>query len=287
MKKRITILAVLFAMALCIPGCSKKGEDHGKKIDGAEAQQIITKLEENVDKYKEETISKFTLRTRVKMDDYITDYTIKYSEADNYFYMHDITKNFVYESVSAGGDQIEVTVNDNNQYYNYIDADGNYIYAEDIDSVREESNKTTLVSDTVYNDRQRYRTISENPLDEFKNEQIDVYEDLEGMYSQLSTMMMTFVPLLSYDAAMLESFGIKLSSKGEGHLYMSMDMMGSVTIIELEDYFISYLKTEMDFSSMQDMEDFDVDYEKMTTEMWFDMGVCDIVYPDLAQFETY
>lgn len=287
MKNRITILGVLFAMALCVPGCSKKGEDHGKKIDGAKAQQIIAKMEENIEKYKEETISKFTMRMYNKMDDYITDYTVKYSEADNYLYMHDITKNFVYESTSLAGDLVEVTCNDDTHYYYYIDADGNYIYANDEYSTRKEYNKTTFKIDSTTTDEQKYRVTSENALEAFKEQGGNIYEELEAIYSQLSTMMSMFVPLLSYDSSMLESYGMKLSSKGEGHLYMSIDMMGSVTIIELEDYFISYLKTETDLSSMPGMGDYGVDYEKVTTEMWLDMGVCDIVYPDLAQFEAY
>ena len=101
--------------------------------------------------------------------------------------------------------------------------------------------------------------------------------------------------LLSYTTQMLQTFesyiimstasvpGLEIKSNGEGHLYMECDMSdyGMYYECEFSNYMLTYMKTITDYEKMGAAT---MGIKKMTSEIHFQIGVCEISYPNLNNY---
>ncbi|MBQ3020106.1 MAG: hypothetical protein IJD77_05940 [Clostridia bacterium] len=307
MKKLFT-LALSAVCAFSLVACGDKNKaNHGSTISSQEAQALMAGVKAKNETLSAQDLTKLTYTLKTKMDDSTTTSTHKFSKEDNYIYDNmliensDIYKedNYIYDNMLIENSDIYYGYEEPyKEYigtihqsvltnYFYIDENGRAIKAKSEFENSTMKNEDTGVFETKI-DSDSYYTVHAETLEEsekvFHN---SIFTQLSDLMTQLlnysSQMIQTFEPLLEMGTTSIAGMTIEIKSKGEGHLYMKQDMSNLGTYYECEynDYMLTYMKMIIDNAKTGITAS---GYSKMTTEMRFQIGVCDISYPNLDSY---
>lgn len=289
MKKLFT-LALSAVCAFSLVACGDKNKaNHGSTISSQEAQTLMTGIKEKSESLSAQDLTKLTYTLKAKMDDTTMTSTYKFSKEDNYIYDSMFIENSdLYSGYEEPYREYLGTVHQSvlTNYF-YIDENGRAI-----DATSEFENSTMKNEDTgVFEtkiDSDSYYIVHAETLEEsekvFHNSILTQISDLmTQLLNYSSQMIQTFEPLLEMGTTSIAGMTIEIKSKGEGHLYMKQDMSNLGTYYECEynDYMLTYMKMIIDNAKTGITAS---GYSKMTTEMRFQIGVCDISYPNLDNY---
>jgi len=271
MKKRFSLLCILFSMILCISGCKTNISKNGIEIDSSVARKVLLKTNEKTINYRETSDFKFTLKVNVEYGGDIVTNKIEYSKKDRYMYL--LEKNTIlvdYNFNPATYSSYPVYDVEYTEYFKYIDKEGDYIEARNHDGTRYSSNKSYTFT--------RYDAIK------YFNE--DLNEKLKE-FDELNNEIQNFIKVVSSNNPILEKYKIKYNSKGSGYLYMTLDSeeLGESSVVNIENNFVTYYRTTIDLSKLPEYANKKLDYKFLTTKIWLNLGYCDVFYPNLSQYK--
>ncbi len=289
MKKFLT-LALSAVCAFSFVACGGKSKaNHGSTISSQKAQALMAGVKAKNETLSAQDLTKLTYTLKTKMDDNTATSTHKFSKEDNYICDISLMEDFdVYDGYEEPYKEYIGTIHQGvSTNYFYIDENGRAI-----DATYDFTNATMKNEDTGVFEKEassdRYYTVLAETLEEsekvFHN---SIFTQLSDLMTQIlnysSQMIQTFEPLLEMGTTSMPGMTIEIKSKGDGHLYMKQDMsdLGMYYECEYNDYMLTYMKTVMDNSKTGITA---LGYTKITTEMRFQIGVCDISYPNLDSY---
>lgn len=280
---------IIFAVAGCGDEEEKKSsetngitidEANGEIVSSAEAKAFLSEMEMQREELTSDNVSKYTywLKTSIEMQTGAT-YSVtagsRYSKDDKYLYTWtQMVDQPVYDYNPDGSEKSRIgTISGASGIYAYIDSEGKAIEAIHSHSYG-----------TIYGEFDSNSSATWAYLNEEGETAEEAFE--ENLFSELLDVMAT---LLNYENQMAQAIdpmvsagidmpGIAVQSKGEGHLYVTMDMLGMSYIIEFSEYHLSYMKMKIETTM-------DPELKSMTTEMYFKVGECEVSYPDLSTYE--
>lgn len=277
MKKRFSLLCILFSMILCISGCKTNISKNGIEIDSITAKKIINKVK---DKYSEKINSsnlKFTIDIEIDMNlfgsigdtDIYSD--IYYSKLDNYFYEDERSYVVIDEYFDLGTvswKEINYYVTDYN--YHYLDSDNYYIHAKNYDETRKSHTKEYILTET---DAQQ----------KFNLEASKLINKVNTLFGELFAVLDMCVS----NNEISKEYYFAYYSKGNGHLYIEANAKddSESNIIKIENYEIKYVYSKIEMSKLPEYSSSKYEDADLTTEYWFNFNKCKLIYPNLDNYK--
>lgn len=297
MKKLIALFIAIMVVFATFSGCSGQKEsggddiyaDKGVTISSAEAKNYIEKIKTTNEGMKEEEFVKFTYSTKMKMDDTINYFKTSFSKEDRYYYTYNYTENMkLYDTYDQETKVYIGTIHQSSTYdYFYVSNDGKLVDAYESHEDVTEKNEQGIFErnfDLVKNYNYLAETMEES-IEKFDNDdRMEMLEMLNEIYTLCNTMVSTFEPMIGMGITSIgDMYKIEVRSKGEGHLWMITESpsLGTSTECEFNNYMLTYTKVVTDNAKLGLSA---IGYDIMTTETFFDFGVCDIQYPDLSTY---
>lgn len=289
MKKLFT-LALSAVCAFSLVACGDKNKaNHGSTISSQEAQALMAGVKAKNETLSAQDLTKLTYTLKTQMDDEIMTSTHKFSKEDNYIYDNMLLENSdIYYGYEEPYKEYIGTIHQSvlTNYF-YIDENGRAIDATSDFSNSTMKNEETGVLERKIDSDSYYTVLAETLEESEKVFHNSIFTQLSDLMTQIlnysSQMIQTFEPLLEMGTTSMGGMTIEIKSKGEGHLYMKQDMsaFGMYYECEYNDYMLTYMKTVMDNTKTGITAS---GYTKITTEMRFQIGVCDISYPNLDSY---
>ena len=267
-------------------------EAKGAPVSNTQAMTIVRNIVAKHQAEDPETLaSKYTIKMREVSNLGYMVHNYAYSKADQYLHLDGSMLYYPYESRNLPA-------------YSWDDV---HYYVKDGEFIQANSN-----SWDGYVEKEQYgeETRATSYVRESGSSKFYTVDEPEAFESNISTQLSNVISSLLLTektlAEQLESYGsinevyedmgmggivsVQATSKGEGNLYMcySMPMMGIYMEILFEDYWLSYSYMDVDSTSMLSqlgMEDLGVG--RMITESHYEIGHCEVTYPDLSSYERY
>ena len=290
MKKFVTLgLSAICAFSLVACGGKKDKEpDHGSDISTQKAQALVMGIKEKNNTLSVNDFTKLTYKAKIQMDDAITTTTHKFSKEDSYIYDTIVIENMMhYETIDNTKTYVGTTHKSIITNYFYITSDGKAVDAANVflDSTSENKETGIWERDITTSNGYGYlaETLEESQTQFDNNALTAASEVMTNLLSYSTQMLQTFEPFLTMPTASMPGFEIK--SNGEGHLYMKQDMsdFGIYYECEFNNYMLTYMKSVMDSEKAGSI---DTSAKVITTEIHFQIGVCELSYPNLEEY-TY
>ncbi len=284
--KKLATLALSAVCAFSLFACGgKSGSSKGSDISNQEAQTMFTRIREKSAVLSTDDFTKLTYTAKIQTDDEILTTTHKFSKED--YYIYDLVKQEnvkLYDSYDGTSEYIGTIHTGIVTNYFYVSEDG-----KAIDAATNYEDATYKNEETGLFERDVFTSNGYKYFAETLEESQAAFES--NILTEASEMM---TDLLSYSTQMLQTFesyiimptsvpGLEIKSNGEGHLYMECDMSdyGMYYECEFSNYMLTYMKTIVDYEKTGVPE---AGIKKMTSEIHFQIGVCEISYPNLNNY---
>ena len=267
MKVKTTLLLIL--PALLLSSC----QGHGTPLTKAEAARQFDLMEDRIEQ-ESETITKFTLVSESKLS---SGGMLMDSKTTTIL---DFENSYLRQTYNAVVETATDTAKTNEDIYLYKDND-KYILATSISAQAESVNQSVKyyssinVGNSTFSDMIDYANLDLDTLKLLVDEVIDL---VESSFEYVQTSQSS-------------KFDVNYSSKGEGHFYMSFNLVQDETtaiteakgFIEFENYFLSTYDVDMKYYQVtngQKVELMSLDSSSKLSK------TAQLTYPDLSEY-TY